>query len=359
MYAPKSRRQGGFSLVSLMVGLVISLLVGLTAMGSLQSFTVTQRQSVGVGSVLGSGMSTLGVVKYELAQAGRGLYQNGAPICTAVNFSTEDAVQLDGDELRPLNVAWDEEGRLTMDIRYATALEVGTPVLLQGSVSKDGVAEVVGRFRVAVGQAVLLAPAEGAPGVCTVRTVTEVEPATSEHGVRLTFGSTGTHNKAAFEFEASYVEGSRVFLLGALDHVQFRFDGATLRMARPLQGQDIVLSTGTRAFNIQLATVNPVSGALNDWVTPYAKKDPAEEWQDLTAARMQDIRAVRVGLILQSNQRDKPDIVSGECTSTPATNAPTLFGELLSLSEDDSCFKFRAFTGVIPLRNVQLGQAAS
>lgn len=356
MFAPNSRRQGGYSLVSLMVGLVISMLVGLTAMGSLQAFTVTQRESAGVGSVLGTGTTSLGVVKYELSQAGRGLYQDGGPLCSSFNLSHDDTVLADGEELRPVDVAWDEKGQLTLDIRYAQALEVASAVPLATAVTKEGVAELSGRLRVAAGQAVMLAPPEGSAGICTVRTVTAITAATTETGMQLTFGATGQHNKAMFTTPAVYPEGSRVYLLGSFEHVQFRQDGEDLRMARPLVGQDIVLATRVRAFNLQMGVINKATGNLQEWVTPHTLEKDVAAWQDLTTARMEELRALRVGFTVQSAQRDKPG-ADGICSSTPVSDAPTLFGDQLDIEGDETCFKYRVFMGVVPLRNIALAQA--
>lgn len=355
MFARNLRRQGGYSLVSLMVGLVISMLVGLTAMGSLQAFTVTQRESAGVGSVLGTGTASLGVVKYELSQAGRGLYQDGGPLCSGFNLSLDDKVLADAEELRPVDVAWDKKGQLTLDIRYAQALEVASAVPLATALTKDGVAELQGRLRVAQGQAVLLAPPAGSGGICTVRTVTAVTAATKDTGVQLTFGTTGKHNQATFTTPVAYPEDSRVFLLGELEHVQFRLDGDALHMARPAAGEDIVLATRVRAFNLQMGVLNKASGNLQEWVTPHTAKADDETWQDLTSERMEELRALRVGFTVQSAQRDKPGS-DGACTSTPVADAPSLFGEQLTIKDDETCFKYRVFTGVVPLRNIALAQ---
>ena len=357
MYARKLRNQGGFSLVSLMVGLVISMLVGLTALGSLQTFTATQRQSAGVGTLLGAGSSTLGIIKYELSQAGRGLYHNGAPLCSAVNLSRESVVESDAQDLRPLDVSWDADGNMTLDIRYATALEVSTPVLLSGAVKQDGTAQLAGRLIVSAGDAVLLAPPEGTAGACTVRTVTAVAPATASQGQTLTFGPTGTHNKATFTTPVTYGDSSRVYLLGQLAHTRFRVQDGSLRMARPLQGQDIVLATGVRAFNVQMGAVNLVSGAIEDWITPHTQESDVAQWKDLTADRLAELRAMRLGLIFQSPQREKPD-AQGNCSATLEADAPELFGDKLSVEGEGQCFKYRTFTGLIPLRNIQLGQAS-
>jgi len=348
-----ARRQTGASLVSLMVGLVISMMVGLTAMGSLQAFSVIQRQSVGVGSTLGTGVSTLGVLKYELAQAGRGLYVDGAPICSSFNLSADDALIADGDELRPVNLSWDAQNRLTVDIRYASALEAATPVATSGALT-SGTVELGGLLPVAAGQAVLLAPAVGSAGVCTVRTVTGVTASTATTGQKLTFASTGTHNKATFSTPQAYAEGTRVFLLGTFEHVRFQQVGTTLVMSRPEADQSATLAENVRAFSLQVGGTDGVTEALSEWHAA----GPKDDWRDLTVARTAQTRALRIGVVMQAPQKEKPD-AEGNCTATPAADSPTLFGNTVALADDGACFKYRTFFNVIPLRNITSTQAAS
>lgn len=358
MYANnRYHRQRGTSLVSLMVGILISLLVGITAMGSLQAFTVTQRQSAAVGTTLGTGVSALAVIKYELAQAGRGLFVEGAPLCGTVNLSVDGDVALNAQEMRPVDVQVDADGLLTLDIRYAQALESTTPVPLARALA-GGTAELDGFLPVAAGQAVLLVPPPGPLGLCEIRTVTSVEPASAFAGQQLLFGGAGKHNQSLFATAAAFPAGSRAYLLGALEHVRIQQQDDRLVMARPLAAQEVTLATGVRAFSLQHGVANPVTGALADWVGPWVSDETGEDWGDLTAARTALLRALRMGLVLQSPQREKPD-ENGRCSTTPEADAPRLFDVAIDFQPDDTCFRYRTFTTVVPLRNLVLAQAGT
>lgn len=352
MSAPEVGRQRGYSLVSLMVGLVISLLVGLSAMGALQSFTLAQRQASGVGNLLSLGVQAESILKFEISQAARGLYLDGRPLCNAVNLSVEDDVLSNGQELRPIDLSWNDSSELTLDVRYGHALE-GAAVATLTSPLAEGVVQLASRLRVKQGQAVLLMPPEGQVGTCTVRTVTAISPSDSMNGLRLTFGSDGTHNKMPFESEGSYPEGSRVVVWGKFAHTRFSVRGRDLVMARPLEKQEAVIATGVRAFNVELGHTDGVTEGVSKWTAPRTQAD----WQNLTEARTQ-LRAIRTGLILQSTQRDKPD-PEGKCSATQEIDAPVIFGDKLKFEDGDACFKYRSFFTVVPLRNLFLSQAAS
>lgn len=350
MFAPnRIRRQRGASLVSVMVGLVVGLLVALTAMGSLTFFSASQRQSGGVNSTLGSGLNAISAFKHELAQAGRGFMLDGAPICARFNIGIDLQPVVDNQPLLPVEVSRTGGGALVLDIRYASALEAATPVVTRTAmnVAADRV-ELNNFLPVAAGQAVLLAPASGGPGsVCTVATVTQSIPSDGVIGQQLVFGGAGMHNQAA-PFPL-YPIGSRVFLLGNVVHTRFTANGRNLVMERPLENTQAVLAEGVRAFDIELGVTDGVSETLSAWTRADENGAQGLDWSVIDAARLGQVRALRVGLIVQSTQAEKPD-AQGNCQAT--TEAPMLFGQAVAIDGRDTCFRFRNFTTVVPMRNL-------
>jgi type IV pilus assembly protein PilW len=202
---------------------------------------------------------------------------------------------------------------------------------------------------VAAGQAVLLAPPN--PGdACVVRSVTAVTASTDETPQQLAFGSTGLHNQKDFTTNPNYLETSRVALLGTLRWTRFRLDGTDLVMERPLEGDaQAVLARNVVAFRVQYGIAAAGSAALSDWV------DATGDFASLDATEIRRVRALRVGVVTRSPQREKPD-ADGNCDATPAM--PVLMGaDTTSDVTDWQCYRHRSSVNVVPLQNFVMGIA--
>jgi len=91
----------------------------------------------------------------------------------------------------------------------------------------------------------------------------------------------------------------------------------------------------------------PPAKTLQNWV------DATGGWASLTPATIAQVRAVRVGVVTRSPQREKPD-EDGNCTATTAL--PQLFGAAITPDVTDwQCYRFRTAMVVIPMRNIVMG----
>jgi type IV pilus assembly protein PilW len=64
---------------------------------------------------------------------------------------------------------------------------------------------------------------------------------------------------------------------------------------------------------------------------------------------------VRVALLARSQNFEKPSVAGGPCDATTAANAPTWANGLLPMNVPGglpSCYKYRVFETVVPLRNL-------
>jgi type IV pilus assembly protein PilW len=72
-----------------------------------------------------------------------------------------------------------------------------------------------------------------------------------------------------------------------------------------------------------------------------------------TAANLPRVRAMRMGIVTRSPQREKPD-ASGNCEASLAK--PRLFDVEIDPDVTDwQCYRYRVSTVVVPLRNLVLG----
>ncbi len=346
MYAPR-RRQRGLSIVEVMVGLVVSMLVGIAAAGSAMMFTASQRQGVGAGGVGIGAASALAALKNDAALAGLGFFGESAFLCGKLDLSVGATLHSDGDDFAPVRItAGDTDD--TIDILYGDRIESGANVRLSGS-SDGTTAQLKSLLPAAVGQAVLLAPAPGSGGdTCIVRSVTGITASTEDTPQQLAFADTGTHNQGEFATAPAFGEDDRVTLLGQLNWNRYRRDGDNLVLDRPLGGGDaVVLARNVIALRAQYGVAAAGSATLAQWT------DATGDFETLEAAELPRVRALRLGIVTRSPQPEKPN-ADGECEASLAK--PQLFGAEVAPGVDDwQCFRYRVSTVVVPMRNLVLG----
>jgi type IV pilus assembly protein PilW len=345
-HLPVSGLRRGLSLIELMVGIVVALLVSLTATSGAMLFTAAQRQGIGTGGTLINANTALAALRDDVSAAGLGFFGDSQFLCQRLNLSNDTAVLLDGVDFTPVTITTEAAGD-RVDVLYATDVSAGANVLLNAAATA-GSAPVRSLLPVAVGQAVLLAPAT--PGdPCVVRTVTANTPAGVDTAQVVEFAnvSTARFNRAAFTTNPTYPDRGRVTLLGDLRWTRYRRTGTDLVLERPLGGAPVVLARNVMAFRAEYGLADAGTTALAAW-------QPATGgFAALTPANLPRVRALRIGLVTRSTQREKPN-AAGNCEATTAM--PTLFGGAVVADVADwQCYRYRTATLVVPLRNLVLG----
>lgn len=344
---PRAATQRGLSIVELMVGIVVSMLVGLAATTSAVMFTASQRQGFGVGGASVNAGTVLTAIKGDAALAGLGYFAESRPLCSSLNLSNEAVVVSDGAAMAPLQATTDGDSDI-LSLLYASVVESGTNVSV-GAPSDTTSVQLRSLLPAAVGQTVVMAPGpEEAVGLCTVRSVTAVTPAAGTTPLTLSFGNTGTHNKAAFANTPTYAKYSRVSLLNNVQWNRYRVTGGNLVLERPVNGAATsVLVRNVIAFRVQYgisAAANTTT--LDSWVNATGA------YAAITPANIDFIRAARIAVLVRSPQREKVDN-AGNCVATET--APQVFGTtptaFTGASTDWKCFRYRTSTVIVPLRN--------
>ena len=338
-------------MIELMVGLTIALVVGLAASASAVVFSASQRQGIGVGGVAVNVNTALAALKNDAASAGLGFFGDSRYLCAALNLGTGSTAHWDGTVFTPVRIR--KVGGLDqVDVVQATRVESGANVLL-ATPSTGTTAELKSYLPVAVDDAVLLSPDKdnvGTASPCLVRSVTAVAASTADTRQTLTFGSSGAHNAATFGTSPTYSDnGGGVTLLGQLRWQRYRLSGTNLILERPIDGTSATLARNVVAFRAQYGVSSTVatSRTLETW------EDAASTFATLSATTIPRVRAVRVGVVVRSPQREKPD-ESGNCVASLAK--PQLFGSEVEPDVSDwQCYRYRNAVMVIPLRNLVLG----
>ncbi|MFY9510801.1 MAG: PilW family protein [Rubrivivax sp.] len=340
------RGQRGLSIIEVMVGMVVALLVGLAASGGAAVFTASQRQGVGAGGMTVNSATALSAIKNDAATAGLGFFGDSAFLCYTLDLSVGAAVKLDAASFAPVRIGSSGVSD-QLDVVSASNVDSGANVLLSGN-SSGASAAVKSRLPAAVGQAVLLAPAT-AGNTCMVRSVTAVTAATDTTPQSLSFGSTGDHNGAAFAAAASFVDKDRVALLGTLQWSRYRVSGTNLLLERPLGNQSATLVRNVMAFRAQYG----ISASAADTTLTGWQDATGATWGTLAGANVERVRALRIGLLTRSPQREKED-KNGNCTATTSLPRDPLDASKTVTPDvtDWQCYRYRSSVAVVPLRNL-------
>jgi type IV pilus assembly protein PilW len=339
------RRQTGISLVQLMVALLIGMLVSLSAAGSGAFYYAMQRQQAAGAGAMAQALSVRDALEHDLAQAGRGFFAAGTPLCARLNAATPGGVLTNAAAFLPARIQR-VDGRDSVEVLYGESLLAGAAVHTRVGYTSDApIVQTQSWLPVQAGNVVVLANAP-ANEPCLLRTVSASE-ADSVQGTRVTLADDGL--VTAGLTVQSYPAGSRIANAGALVWRQFeRNDADEVLMRDAVTGDSVRLASRVVALRAQYGVaLNPGEGVAQ-WV------DATGAWANPDTTMANRIRAVRIGIVVRSQQPERPG-PSGQCEATEG--APQLWpGETVSFGNTDwRCFRYRTAVSVVALRNFVTG----
>lgn len=354
------RRVRGLSIIELMVGMVVGLLVSLIAARSAQFFTATQRQGVAVGGGLSNAASALAAIKDDVSLGGMGFFVDGRYRCASLNLSSGVGTPAsDGATFAPVQ-ATRVGSNDVIDVIYSSDVAAGAWSELN-AVSDGSAATINSLLPITVGQtpAVLLARKVAdatAANPCLVRTVTaSTVPAA---GVRqaMSFANTGVHNQAVFTSSPPFTERSPVILLGGLNWNRYQLNGTNLQLTQRLTGTTATLLRNVIGLRVQYGVTLGAGtpAAVEDWV-----HTTDAGWGSVSTANIAQVRALRIGVVVRSPQREKPEGSGGTTCETTKTK-PQLFegADAVTIEPDVAdwqCYRYRSAVIVAPIRNLVQG----
>jgi type IV pilus assembly protein PilW len=350
----------GASLIELMVGLVICLLISLAAAKSAELFGAIQRQGVASGGATTNTASALAAIKEDVAAGGMGFFANAAYRCPSLNLSVGNSVVANNAGFFPVQ-ATRVGANDQLDVVYAQQVTAGAWTELK-EVSNGSSAVLASRLPITVAQqpAILLARLNGALGSpCLVRTVTAAAGPDINLGTKqtLTFGVAGTHNQGVFTVTPDFQMRDPVIVLGNLNWNRYELQGTNLVITRRMNNTTATLLPNVIAFRVQYGVTN-ASTAIEDWVN--SDDGAFTALNDLNAAR---VRAVRIGAVIRSPQREKADPTDNQCKAVPNDqDKVVLFKDtpmpvdIFPPGTDWKCYRYRTVEVVAPLRNLVAGK---
>ena len=364
-------RQSGMSLVELMVGMAIGL-IGITIITHLYLVNEKyKRSTTGSGTAQVNGAIALYTLERDIRMAGFGLNHSGAlgcscdkvanPNCSAVQYYYNGVYSsppgASGGALPPLEFVPGvirETADLpdTVTLLYGNQPERMLPGKLTESMPQPSAEfKVDGTAGYTINDMVLVT--NGAS--CMMTQVTMVQPAAGnlQHNPGPSLWNPAGGGSPLPAFPA----GANLFNLG-----------------NPIWRTYSVASGKLQIMEVMTTTGGPTAGAptpiiddIVDLQAQYGKDTDdngvVETWntvQPTSGAQWQQVLAVRVAVLARSGNYERPEVAGGSCEATTSATRPKWgdagaeqdFPTLLVAGALPSCYKYRVFETIIPLRNM-------
>ena len=341
------RRERGYTLVELLVGILVALLIGLAATSTAIVFARSQRAGVGTALAVTGATSALTAAAEGIAQAGLGFVPGSGFICQSLNLSHQSR-SWTLNPFSPIQITAGADSD-TLDVFYGSEITGGIDVSLAAA-SDLASAELASALPLSEGQAILVSPlpspspADAASAICSVRTVT------ARSGKQLAMAASGQHNQVTFPSPSTYPAGARVSLLGKVEWHRFSVVDGNLVISWPLEDRSEVILRNVVAFRAQYgigtgAGTRPTS-LDSQWV------DATNTWSAIEPDELPLVRAVRLSVLSRTGEPQRP---GPGATCDRSDTRPSLAGRTPTLPVDWACHAYRTAAVTIPLRNLAWG----
>lgn len=396
------RRESGFSLVELMVGVVIGLLAVVVMF---QVFAVSEgqrRTTTGSGDAQQNGVSALFLIERDVRMAGYGIGYFPLLGCKAKGYYRKTAQPFTLTVAPVLLKDGGAAGSDELTIMYGNpdTYALPAPLLQPTNVTAGYFYVAPPRYQFAPGDILLSGDvtAAGPAGDCSVAQVTGLpDTENALNNVTYTGGSyddNGTTRVAQYSpigaLAATYPKwnpvkglGGRLFNLGPSPvAVTYKIVNSQLVASNAFTpGEDTTIADNIVQFQAQLGyspscqtgpanstDVTTLMGpctmdknsVVKTTIDTTALPNTVGQWADATPAAMsfvdyRKIIAVRFAVVARSTTADKKD-ASGNCTATtvqPQWNATSPSTTLkVDMDPEWRCYRYKTFELVVPLRNM-------
>jgi type IV pilus assembly protein PilW len=366
-------RQSGMSLVELMVGMAIGL-IGITIITHLYLVNEKyKRSTTGSGTAQVNGAIALYTLERDIRMAGFGLNHSGAlgcscdkvanPDCSAVQYFYNGVYSSPpgpaGGALPPLEfvpVKIIETANLpdSITLLYGNDPERMLPGKLTESMPQPSSEfKVDGTAGYTINDMVLVT--NGAS--CMMTQVTQVQDAAAhlQHNPGTSLWNPAGGGSALPAFPA----GANLFNLGNPIWRTYSIDSAATKSK--LQFMQVMTATGGPTVAGATAIIDDIVDLQAQYGKDMDDNGVVETWntvQPVNGAQWQQVLAVRVAVLARSGNYERPETAGGPCEAT--TTAPQWgdaaalqdFPTLLVAGALPSCYKYRVFETIIPLRNM-------
>ncbi|HYD62818.1 MAG TPA: PilW family protein [Noviherbaspirillum sp.] len=364
-----NRRQEGFSLAEIVVGLGIGMLSMVVIMQVFAVFEGGKRTTTSGADAQNNGALALYMIEQDARMAGWGMepatYANCNNVysyCDGSSTCNGAAGAIAGLTFAPLTLEDGGSEPDTFSSKYFadpkfTAFQLTSKTKLQRTMPQSSSELDVGSVNgCRDGDLMIVSQA----GNCTLMQITHIQ--TTAGKIQHNPGASGPYNPPASYQNANgwpaYTVGAEVSCFpapdkGALHHRTYSINAATRQLVRTDPERTEVVASEIMDLQIQYG-IAPAGGSqvVNEWV------DGGGAWSSPTLAEARRVKAIRIALVARSTQYERPEPGTACNTTTPAMVAAWSSWANFSTANypsDWQCYRYKVFETVVPLRNVLWG----
>jgi len=361
--------QRGMSLVEILVAVAIGLIGILIITQAYITSDNFNRTTLGEGGAQTNGTIALFTLERELRQAGYGIASSAALGCGAINYYRNGQYSgnlggpLPNIQLAPVVITTTPGVPDQITVMYSTASEAIVPTTLSKSMpNASAELSVDGTAGFQVGNMVLMVN-KTPPQTCTMLEITSVSVPASN--IQHNPGAGGVYNPPGAGLFPAYQKDDMVFNLGNPRVRTYSIGNNSLRLFDMLFNSAAPVTFDMVDGIVDLrAHYGKDNGVNNNTVTNavYAADDGiVDSYSSVTpvnAAEWAQVHSVRIAVLARIGTYERP--TGGACTATTVT--PTWSGSTNLLATPlspfvlpeglPSCYRYRMFETVIPLRNM-------
>lgn len=345
----------GMTLIEVMIAIAISLLVTLAVYQTFAASEGYRRSATAGGDATFNGSMAMYSMQRDLRMAGFGLNSTTLLGCRVLAYDGgTDPVREFEFPLAPVSITQGAgTAPDTIDLTFSNTEAVPAPVrLTQATPTTVADLRIDNGFGIQSGQLLIV----GEPGAdCALQQATNtptLEPAGQQDLLKRVSGmyrtpfntwASSRYNKPG-GLGPLYTLAGVVFPIGAAPGVnRYYIQNGNLVMDQVLQGSiGLPVAASIVQLQAQYGKDNDADGAIDVWdeITPNS----ANGWAAVVA--------IRLALVARSALPERPDPVTGNCTTT--TVAPSWSVGELDVSADPNwrCHRYRVFESSISLRNM-------
>jgi type IV pilus assembly protein PilW len=377
MHIDNYRRQQGFSLIELLIGMAMGMIVVVAIM---QAFAVAEgyKRTTTTGmDAQTNGLMALRTLESEVRMAGYGVTSNGS-LCPSINSinPTSGAIASPPLSFAPVKIVDGGTGSDSIEVLYSGSYGGASPIRITTAMPTPSNAMFVsGTTGVNVCDFILLASKDGSKA-CTLQQATNTFG--SPNPKILTSSGQSNYNTPGGFSGALYPPGGystsdivinmgsyinrrySVYKNGSTDEYYLRrskvnFEDDGCQTADPNPDLDVVAHVVN--LQAQYGVAPPGSQTVTCWtsaaVTDTGCNISSGNWSAPTSTDVKRIKAVRIALVTRGALSEKPS--SGTSCDT-TTTAPTSWngGPTINLSSISNwqCYRYKVHQTIIPMINV-------
>lgn len=365
-------RQSGMSLVELMVGMMVGL-IGIVIITHLYITNEKyKRSTTGTGTAQVNGAIALYTLERDVRMAGFGLNHSGAlgcscdavanPGCSPVQYFYNGTYSSppgpSGGALPPLVFAPVVITETANQADSITLLYGNDPERMLPGTLSESMPQPSAEFKVdgtagyTVNDMVLVTNGT----TCMMTQVTQVQDASSH--LQHNPGTSSWNPAGGGSSLPAFPAGSNLFNLGQPIWRSYSIG------SNKLQFLEVISVTGGPSAP---AAAVPIVDDIVDLQAQYGKdtddNGSVETWNTITPTtgpQWQQVLAVRIAVLARSQNYERPSVAGGACEATVTTNRPQWgdpgalqdFPVLMVAGVLPSCYKYRVFETIVPLRNM-------